>query len=506
MKKPMVLKAFKKLESFCHIPYWLFFVLIGVIILRLPNFFEPYSYGDETIYLTLGNGIRHGLTLYKDLHDNKPPLLYITAAVAGNLFWFKAMLLIANLIGITLFYKFSKLLFPKINRFSIVSTVIFSTLTTLPFFEGNIVNAENFMIIPTIIAFYIILFRPATYKNIFFAGVLFSISSLYKIPALFDLPATIVYWVLSNKLDKKNLKAIAINTLILFSGIAAPIFLTLIYYAARGAFSQYLVAAYLQNFGYLSSWRPDVQKESFFVKNAPLMLRGGLVILINAILYLLRKKVDKKFLFLVSWLSFSLFGVTLSERPYPHYLLQALAPASLLFALMFTSKSMLQVYVFFPLSLLFLVPFVFRFWHYQSINYYTNFVNLVSGKITKSQYLDYFGGRVKDNYEIAAIVDRLTKPSERVFVWQDSAQIYALANRFPPTKYVAGYHINDFSTTDKLLSQLSKNPPKVFVVFRENDLPIKISYFVKYKYLLYKETPEYQIWRFGGDYSRYIVH
>ncbi len=96
----------KKIDKFFHIPTWLFVVLLFVIIFRIPNFFEPYSYGDETIYLTLGQGVRQGLTLYKNLHDNKPPLLYLTAALAGNLFWFKAILLGWSLFGTILFFRF----------------------------------------------------------------------------------------------------------------------------------------------------------------------------------------------------------------------------------------------------------------------------------------------------------------------------------------------------------------------------------------------------------------
>ena len=54
--------------------------------------FEPYYYGDEMIYLALGQGLRQGIPLYLGLHDNKPPLLYLTAAISGNLFLFKVIL------------------------------------------------------------------------------------------------------------------------------------------------------------------------------------------------------------------------------------------------------------------------------------------------------------------------------------------------------------------------------------------------------------------------------
>ena len=108
----MVQKALKKILTKCHTPKWLFILLLIVLILRIPSFFEPYSYGDEMIYLTLGEGMRQGVPLYSGIHDNKPPLLYIIAAVSGSLFWFRAILAIWHLITVYLFWKLTCTLFP----------------------------------------------------------------------------------------------------------------------------------------------------------------------------------------------------------------------------------------------------------------------------------------------------------------------------------------------------------------------------------------------------------
>ena len=78
-------------------------------------------------------------------------------------------------------------------------------------------------------------------------------------------------------LKTKKLKAIAKNTLYLFIGFIAPIAATFIWYFAKGAFSEYLVAAFLQNFGYLSSWRPSDVVEPFLSRNGPLLIRAGIV-------------------------------------------------------------------------------------------------------------------------------------------------------------------------------------------------------------------------------------
>src|SRR5260221_14719740 len=86
----------KKLEKFLLHHELLIMILCLVAIMRLPTLMEPYWYGDEGIYLTLGTGIRHGLTLYRDIHDNKPPVIYLIAAISGTLFWFRFILLIWN--------------------------------------------------------------------------------------------------------------------------------------------------------------------------------------------------------------------------------------------------------------------------------------------------------------------------------------------------------------------------------------------------------------------------
>jgi len=97
-----------------HVPPWLVLVLAITFLIRIPSFFEPYSYGDEMIYLNLGEAIKRGMVLYRDIHDNKPPLLYFTAALAGNVFWFRAILAAWMAATTVLFWKLSRTLFPNL--------------------------------------------------------------------------------------------------------------------------------------------------------------------------------------------------------------------------------------------------------------------------------------------------------------------------------------------------------------------------------------------------------
>ena len=49
---------------------------------------------------------------------------------------------------------------------------------------------------------------------------------------------------------------------------------------------------------------------------------------------------DKRFVLVVLWATFALFGALLSARPYPHYLQQLAAPVSLLVPFIFVAENL----------------------------------------------------------------------------------------------------------------------------------------------------------------------
>lgn len=491
------MKSLNKLLETLHTPAWLFVLLAIVFILRIPSLFMPYSYGDEMIYLTLGEAIRQGVPLYSGIHDNKPPLLYLMAAVAGNLFWFKAILTLWVLATIFVFWKLLNHLFPKSTGSQVVGTSIFALLTTIPLLEGNIVNAELFMIGPTILAFIILMNTKLTPKNLLFSGALFSVSTLFKVPAAFDIPTIIFLWLVGiKKIQAKNIKALAKNILYLLLGFATPVLLTLIWYWSQGALKEYIVAAFLQNVGYLSSWRPDDVQESFITRNLPLIQRGIVVLLGLLFLYWKKNRLSKTFIFTTSWLLFSLFAVTLSERPYPHYLIQGIGPFSILMTILFTQKNFEQVLTIIPLTLSFFVPFYYNFWHYPTLPYYQTFVQFVAGQKSKEEYFASFGSQVSTHYAISKyLLTSLTK-EDKLFVWgPDSSTIYALTKHFPPIRYVADYHIKDFSTSSELSISLNTNLPAFIVLLSNHEVRNDLTILLTDNYALVENINGAEIWK-----------
>lgn len=489
----IILPLWNRLITIIDTPLWLEIFFVVILLLRIPSFFEPYYYGDEMIYLTLGEGVRQGVELYSGLHDNKPPLLYLTAAISGNLFVFKVLLAGFNLLSIYLFWKLVKVLFPNKETLHKVGTIIFGIFSTLPLLEGNIANAENFMMVPILLAFIYVFTKKDNFRNMFLVGILFSLASLYKIVAAFDIMGLVAFWfIFTKKGDFINLFK---KIIYLSLGFLIPILLTFAWYYFKGAFSEYLIAAYLQNFGYLSSWKRSSEEIPFLVKNGPLLIRFGLMISGFVLLWFLRNKLSKQFVFVSSWLLATLFAVSLSERPYPHYFLQSLAPTTILLAMLFTLRRVEQSLTIIPLALAFFVPYYFKFWYYPTIPYYERFIKFATKQTEKNEYFNQFSDEVSDNYKIADFLAKSASKEDQVFVWSgDSAAIYSLSRRLPPTKYVADYHFKDFSSEEETIRELDDAKPK-FVVITPNSKSFKsLDVFLDQNYYIISEVGSSQIW------------
>src|SRR5258708_6432477 len=126
--------------------WFLLITSLFFFIFRFPSLFEPYWYGDEGVYQALGLAIRNGRLLYRDIWDNKPPLLYMLYSYLGSdQFLIKFFSLIIGVLTVILFFHLTRKLFSNIKT-SYITTSVFSLLFALPLIEGNIANAENFML------------------------------------------------------------------------------------------------------------------------------------------------------------------------------------------------------------------------------------------------------------------------------------------------------------------------------------------------------------------------
>ena len=441
---------------------WLIVVLVVVVILRIPSLFEPYWYGDEGIYLTLGQAMRSGVELYKQIHDNKPPLLYVMAAAAGgNLFWFKLITLLWNLVTIAVFSKLAKKVFEPGRRKMKLAVWVFAMATTLPVLEGNIANAELFFLLPTVWAMYWLWDKNVQMKYIIGSGLVLGVAALFKMPAVLEAGVWPLVWLVEG--DKSWWK----KTIILAIGITAVIGVSGVYFAWKGAGREYLVAAWAQNLPYLSTWKAVGGSGIYAIKGR--MVITALVL--TPILGLARKW-GRRATILGTWGVITLFAALLSGRPYPHYLLQSAGVIAIAAAVIIRGSREERV-IAWGLSGLTIAAFIgFKFYLYPVAGYYANFARWVIGTKTRSEYFGWFNPQVNKNYQIAGVVMAGSGEGDKVFVWGDEPMIYALVKRLPASKYTVEYHIKDFRAQEETIAALKQNPPKYIVsLANEAELP-----------------------------------
>jgi len=458
----------------------LIILLVLYTLIFLPSLFEPISYGDECIYLTLGNAARQGLVFYKDIHDNKPPLLYLIAAASFNrLFYLRLISLSWNLIHLAIVYELiQKLVRKKLLPF--LGGLIFIALYLI--FEGRVANGENFMMMPISLAVLLMISNKNPKKKFLFGlltGLLFSTGFLFKVPAGFDFVGIILaFFILTiKKINLKSIKKLIFNQQLwgTIVGFVGPIIISIAYYSLNGAFTPYVRSALLQNIGYLASWQGS---------NLKLFIRFGLLMAILLAIFTARTKLPRYLGLFALWFAFSLFGALLSGRPYPHYLLEIVPSLIMLIVLSLDQKAPISATM--ALSAIFLILFsfyYFNFWFYPIKPYYENFISWTTGKRTKKEYLDYWGPQVAENYKLAEFINKTVKADQPIFAWGEGSCLYATANRLPPGRYTVNYHIYDFNGFEETLQAIKeKQVPVIIKMSHENRVWPELELLLKQKY------------------------
>ncbi len=442
---------------------FLVWIVLGVILLRIPSLLEPYWYGDEGIYLTLGMAIRKGVMLYSQIHDNKPPLLYLMAAAAGSLFWLRFVLLIWNAVNVVVVYKIGEKLFKR-NWLICFVTVVFGLLTNLPWLEGNIANGEVFMIMPVAVAVLILISDKWTVKSLLGVGGLMAIGLLFKVPVVFDVVA-IGLWMVFFQDRLVSIKGVKQMVWVMV-GFLVPVLLSVGYFVVVGAGWEYVSAAFLQNIGYLASWRTG-QVVGSGLGQSELVWRMVVAVMATTVMWVLTLKQDKRMRLIPVWGIWAIFGALLSERPYPHYLLQAVASVCLMVGVVIESRKIVSYLAGgLVLGLIVIGVVRYKFYFYPTVRYYENFSKYIIGKLDKKAYYDTFDSRVKQTYGVARYLKMRTTDGDRVFVWGDEPYIYALAERLPPGRFTVAYHIVDFDGREETIADIDKAKPKWIVVMK----------------------------------------
>jgi hypothetical protein len=474
----------KKLKAIYNkevLPDLYYFFLIGIVLLfivfRIPSLVEPDWYGDEGIYQVIGRALHENRLLYRDIWDNKPPLLYLYYAfVRGDMFLARLMSLVFGVGAVVVFFFTAKTIFYKKNISLYLSTFVFAILFGIPLLEGNIANAENFMLLPILLSLFFVLHLNAHSRIItpILIGLFLSIAFLTKIVAVFDLGAFLVILFIirfynKSLIDVKKhfishpiefLKLLRQEGIVLIA-FFTPILITVMFFISQGSLSDYLKASFAQNIGYVG------YGNYFLIPQGLLILKLLLLFLGVFLITIFRKRIGIAGIVIYTWLIFSIFNAFFSGRPYTHYVLVFLPSFCLLLGLIFYARKLTILNIFITIFLI--IFFKINFTYYTKIiAYYTNYFEFVMGDKSVREYQSFFDANTPRNYELAEFLKMNTQNGEGIFLLSDSSTIYYLTNKLPPGRYIVEYHISSYPNgIEETKSALKKIKPKYIIVTKE---------------------------------------
>ncbi len=464
-----VLQSLEKSRNF----WFLLVASVFFFLLRFPSLFEPYWYGDEGVYQVLGLAMQNGRLLYRDIWDNKPPLLYIIySALGSDQFAVRLLSLIFGIGSIIVFFYLSKKIFNS-SKISIFTTSLFVLLFGLPFLEGNIANAENFMLFPILGSAYLLFSlkkdndvknRAKNIRLTLLSGLLLGIAFLFKIVAIFDFGAFLFFLLFSDEsilehLKNKRYRVYEVQKVISFvvGFLILPIIVSL-YFLLNGAFSQYISAIFFSNIGYV------VYGNDLVVPQGLLLFKIFLLFLFSYFLFKRRKNINPAVIFVLLWFAFSLFNAFFSQRPYSHYLLVIIPSFCILLGIILEDKKFQKLNIALLFLSLILVFNNFTFYA-KVLPYYRNFISFVAGEKSVADYQRFFDRITPVDYELSLFVKSHTKPDDSIFIWGNNAQLYKLADKLPPGKYTVAYHITGIKNGIKETTKdIATRKPKLIIV------------------------------------------
>lgn len=309
------------------------------VLIYLPAMGSPFE-RDEGVYATIAQGVLDGKVPYRDLFDNKPPLVYAWYAFSFLLFGesvFAPRLIAAFLLSLTTLCIFTqaRMLFSK--EVAYIAAGLFAVSTGLPFVALH-ANTEAYMLLPMVASLLAFTMGMRREKLGWFllAGALGGVAIMTKQVAVWNLLALVAvatYW-------KWRSTGISWRTgmpgATVLAGSVVSMGLITLPFIINGSMDDLFYANVSYNWVYLNVLDNTARALNllhgslyFAAVAAPLVV--GAVLGLLTLFRRLRQWAWVDHL-LVFWLAASLVGVASGGRFFPHYFLQLMPALAILTA------------------------------------------------------------------------------------------------------------------------------------------------------------------------------
>lgn len=500
------------------------FILLGIfafIVLRLPSLAEPHWYGDEGIYAACAQEMSYGETLYRDIWDNKPPLIYWLYVLAGNtnrMLWARIFNLAAGIATIIGIYRLATELTDTKKAFLAFFTAI--PLLATPVFEGNIANGENFFLPLTVWGLYLGFTASENKWKQLISGILFGLASLFKLSAVLDFAGFIVFFIftrtrlISEKPDAKDISKLSFFAL----GFLSPILCVSLFELTRENFCNF-ASTFIDIFRYVrypgENWLGVVFFQMTGKVKLLLLLIGTIIVGLN----FFSRKMDKKEVFVALILLFEYMATLVSSRHYVHYLLQVLPGFSLLIAIWITKLRtpipLLKKINICAISILGLYLALITFNQGKDIHvnygdgklnsrnlfhkmhaYYENYVSyaILQSK-SRADYNRFFNNEETLMEVLRRNLDSVFAdiPKDKIYVYTNRAWTYPYLHIRVPTSLPTAFQRNNTENgNNKLLNGLKENKPQLIVIEKSVPSFEELEVFISESYEYVMEDGVYQ--------------
>jgi 4-amino-4-deoxy-L-arabinose transferase-like glycosyltransferase len=460
------------------------FLLVSLVFLFLMPLFEAPFERDQGTYATIARGWMHGALPYRDLWDNKGPLLFLWYVLSFA--WLgestAAPRIVASLsagLSVPFLWDATRRLFNR--RTAMLAAAIYTVSFTNVYLQAT-ANAEVFMLLPLTAGFWT--FVIGTQKNgcawYLLAGALTALAVFTRQSAVLTFAAYGAWLAglyMKHPEERSRLKTAIAS---LFAGAVLGALPFVIYFWMNGA----LYDLWFAMFGFNIGWAAE---QSFWLKFVPPLfiepgpLAGGLIIWIAAAagVWKLWKQHDSPAWLILSFLAFSEVAAQAMGKGSAHYSIQLLPGAAIAAALGF--------------------PFLLEKWrsggHYLKIGL-SAVLLLTAAAIIFAYAQPTAEGRFRVQYTfrdyaddaieapaIAKTVAENSLPGECIYEWGRSSEIYFLAGRQPCTRW---FYNRPFEVSQSLLPEvmadLRQREPSLILVTGEMEMPAELAEFIGARY------------------------
>lgn len=307
------------------------------VLIFLPAMGTPFE-RDEGAYATIAQGVLEGKVPYRDLFDNKPPLVYAWYALSFAIFGETVVaprLIAALLLSLTTLCIFSQARMLFSREVAYIAAGLFAVSTGLPFVALH-ANTEAYMLLPMVSS--LLAFTMGMRKEklgwFLLAGALGGVAIMTKQVAVWNLLAlagVATYWRWRSMGGTWQTLTPASA---LFAGAIVSIGVIAMPFIVNGSFDDLFYANVSYNWVYINvldntARALNLFHGSLYFSAAAAPLVGGAVL---ALLTLLRRRRHWVDYLLVFWAAASFVGVSSGGRFFPHYFLHLMPALAILTA------------------------------------------------------------------------------------------------------------------------------------------------------------------------------